>query len=294
MSAPEAQFTHIPWLKMGPVAAAALLLYSPMLVKLVSDWYHNSDNSHGFFIPPLAAYVAWRKGREPGSPEGRPSNGGMLIALVAVALLFVGSLGAELFLTRFSLVVMLSALVVFFYGWRWLRQMAFPLAMLLLMIPIPRIIFNQVLFDLQLTATRLASSCLSSVGVPVLREGNMIFLANNVTLEVAEACSGIRSVMALLALAVTYGYFLERRSSIRWILLLATVPIAVLANGLRIAGTGLLTFSIGEEAAEGFFHTFSGWLVFVYAVLVLFLLHRLLLLAMRALHWERGDDLVAS
>ncbi len=278
---PDERGLHEDRLRLWLVATAVLVLYAPVLAQLAREWWHDPNFSHGFLISPLAGFLVWQRRKQLLATVVRPSNWGFVFACGAVAVLFAGSLGAELFLTRISLVGMLASMVVFFFGWRWLRLLLFPLAVLLLMIPIPQIIFNQVAFPLQLAASRFAGGGLSSVGVPVLREGNLILLPNNVTLEVAEACSGIRSLMALLALGVTYGHFFETRQAVRWILVAGTVPIAVVANGLRITGTGLLTYFFGEQAAEGFFHLFSGWVVFLFAFALLVILHKLLGLSWR-------------
>jgi exosortase len=269
------------WVKLGIVAAAAVALYAPVMAKLAQDWWHNPNYSQGFLIPPLAAYLVWDNRQTLADTPSKPSNWGLAFALGAAAVLFLGSLGAELFLTRISLVLMLASLVVFLFGWQWLRRLLFPLAVLLMMIPIPEIIFNQIALPLQLAATRLAGGFLSLAGVPAFLDGNLIELPNSVTLEVAEACSGIRSLMALLALGVTYAYFFDSRRSVRWILVAATLPIAIVANGVRIAGTGVLTYLVSQDAAEGYFHVFSGWLVFVVAFLMFVALHKLISLFWR-------------
>jgi exosortase len=180
-----------------------------------------------------------------------------------------------LFLTRIAIVGVVAGSVLFVLGWNHLRLLALPIAFLLLMIPIPAIIFNQVAFPLQLVASRFGEASLAALSIPVLREGNVIELANT-KLEVAEACSGIRSLISLLALAIVYGYFVHKNVWIRLALALSTVPVAILANGLRVAGTGVAAHYYGSQAAEGFFHTFSGWLVFVAAFVMLLVIHRLL------------------
>ena len=143
------------------------------------------------------------------------------------------------------------------------------------MIPIPAIVFTQITFPLQILASKVAALLLPMVGVPVLREGNVLYLPA-MPLEIAEACSGIRSLLSLAALAIIYGYLAESRIWVRIVLALASIPIAVAANSLRIVGTGLLVQYWDPDKAEGFFHTFSGWLVFVVSLAMLFLLHRLL------------------
>jgi exosortase len=205
----------------------------------------------------------------------RPSNLGIVVVLGSVAVLGAGVLGAELFLTRISILGVLAGIVLFLFGWQYLRILAFPLAFLLLMIPIPAIIFNQIAFPLQLLASRFGELALVIAGVPVLREGNVIVLSNT-TLEVAEACSGIRSLISLLTLAIVYGYLVDKRTWTRVTLALASLPVAIIANGVRVAGTGIAAHYVGPEAAQGFFHEFSGWLVFVVAFVLLFAVQRLI------------------
>ena len=239
-------------------------LFNDVVIKLVNDWATDDNYSHGFLIVPISLYLAWERRDALMRAALAPSWFGLLVIFGGVALLIAGTLGAELFVTRIGLLAVLSGSVLFVLGWNHLRLLAFPLALLLLMIPIPAIIFNQVAFPLQLLASRFASGVLSMVGIQVLREGNVIILANT-TLEVAEACSGIRSLVSLITLGILLGYFTESRLWVRWLLALATIPTAIFANGLRVAGTGILAHYWGPEAAEGFFHTFSGWLVFAFA-----------------------------
>jgi len=204
--------------------------------------------------------------------------------VVALFVLILGVMGAELFLSRVSLLLLIAGLVVFFLGWNYFRAVLFPWAFLILMIPIPAIVFNQITFPLQLLASKVAATVLPLLGVPVLREGNVINLPA-MALEVAEACSGIRSLLSLTTLAIIYGYLAEPRNSIRVWLALASLPIAVAANSFRIVGTGLLVQYWDPEKAEGFFHLFSGWLIFVISLLMLFLFHRVI-----HLFWRDGES----
>jgi len=192
--------------------------------------------------------------------------------LLGLMMLVLGDLGAELFISRTSLLILIAGLVTFLLGWNFLRAVLFPLAFLILMIPIPAIVFNQITFPLQLLASKIASSILPAFGVPVLREGNIIGLPL-MQLEVAEACSGIRSLMSLTTLAIIYGYLMEKNVWIRVLLAIASLPIAVATNSLRIVGTGLLVQYWDPDKAEGFFHAFSGWLIFVMSLIMLFLFH---------------------
>jgi exosortase len=156
-----------------------------------------------------------------------------------------------------------------------LRAVSFPLGFRVLMIPFPAIIYNKITFPLQLLASRWASSFLEMVGVPVLRDGNVLVLSNY-SLEVVEACSGIRSLMSLIALAVAYGYLVEPRRWVRVILVLLMIPIALFTNAIRITGAGVLAHRFGATAAEGFLHEFSGWVIFLAALLLMFLSHKIL------------------
>ncbi len=250
-------------------------LYADVIQLLVRDWATDDNYSHGFLIVPIAAYLAWeRRGKLAAEPM-RPNWFGMVVVLGSIGVLAVGVLGAEMFLTRLSMLGVLGGGILFLGGWRHLRTLTFPLAFLLLMIPIPSLLFNQIAFPLQLLASRVGEASLSAAGIPVLREGNVIILANT-SLEVAEACSGIRSLISLLALGIVFGYFTDRRTGVRVTVALLTIPIAVVTNGMRVAGTGFAAHFYGSEAAEGFFHTFSGWLVFAAALGILGAMQHLL------------------
>jgi exosortase len=267
-----------PALWQGLVLAALVgWLYFPILSRLTYQWWSDPNFSHGFFVPAFSLFVLWQDREHLLSLPRRPSTWGLLITVLALIVMVVGSLGAELFLSRVSFLLVLAGLVIFFLGWKCFRAILFPWAFLLLMIPIPAIIFNQITFPLQILASKVAANTLPLAGVPVLREGNIINLPA-MPLEVAQACSGIRSLLSLGTLAVIYGYLMESRNWMRTLLALASIPIAVVANSLRIVGTGLLVQYWDPDKAEGFFHAFSGWLIFVVSLGLLFLLHHLLLL----------------
>ncbi len=259
-------------------------LYHEILWRLALNWWSDPNFSHGFFVPAFSAFFIWQRRKQLASMPLDPSWLGLPVLLVALGLLILGVLGAELFLSRSSFWVLLGGLAIYFFGWKHFRALLFPWAFLVLMIPIPAIIFNQVAFPLQLIASRFASSLLSLLEVPVLREGNVLRLPA-MSLEVAQACSGIRSLVSLGTLAIIYGYFLEPRSFRRVLLAIAAVPIAILSNGLRVVGTGLLVHYWDPAKAEGFFHAFEGWVIFVISLLMLFSFHSLLRLAGK---WRRG------
>jgi exosortase len=263
------------WLSV-PFAASFIFLFRGPMVKLVHDWIIDNNYSHGFIVAPIALYFAWRKRDEFRLAPLAPSSWGLLIVIASIGLLVAGTIGAEVFTSEVALLGVIAGSLLYLAGWSRLRVMAFPIAFLFLMIPIPSIIFNQVAFPLQLLASQFGESALVLFRIPVLREGNVIHLANT-SLEVVEACSGIRSLISLLTLGIVYGYFSDSRNWVRFGIALMTVPVAIVANGCRVAGTGIAAHRYGAEVAEGFLHTFSGWFVFIAAFLLLFAFHRALL-----------------
>lgn len=257
------------------IISLTALLYHSVFARLVINWCSDATWSHGFLIPPFSAYIVWKERGKLAALPRNPSPWGSAIIASASGLLLLGTAGAELFLARVSFLILLWGLSVYFLGWNHFRVMLFPWACLFLMIPVPAIVFNRITFPLQLLASRLASSILASLGVPVLREGNILQLAS-ISLEVAEACSGVRSLMTLITLVLVYGYFFERRKMRRFSLVMAAVPVAVLANSLRIVGTGLLAHYLDPEKAEGFLHAITGVAVFVFAMALILGLHQLM------------------
>lgn len=253
-----------------------VLLFWPAIVDLVTDWSTDDNYSHGFFIVPLALYFLWERRERLAAIPPAPSVTGLAVVVGGIAILLAGLLGADRFLPRVALIVVLVGAVLFVRGWATLRASAFPLGFLLLMIPLPAIIFNEIAFPLQLLASRAGEAALAVGGVPVLREGNVIILAHT-SLEVAEACSGIRSLISLLTLGIVFGYFTDPRTPMRFAIALSTIPIAIVANAARVAGTGFAAHYYGPAAAQGFFHTFSGWLVFGVAFALVFVVTRILL-----------------
>lgn len=244
------------------VVATIGMLYAPNFKKLFSDWSVDENYSHGFFVPIAFFWMLWRQKRELGIAKVSPCSWGILIVLIAVLQLAAGTLGAENFVAHSSLLVLLCGVTLFLFGTEMLGLVAFPIAWLLFMIPLPSIIFYSITFPLQLLASKLAVGILDLLRVPNVCEGNVIYLAN-FTAGVVEACSGIRSLVSMLAFAVLMGYLLNMSVRSRWILAITAVPIALGMNAARIAGTGLAGNYLGARWAEGFFHTFSGWVLFL-------------------------------
>src|SRR4051794_21058434 len=225
------------WLALAAVIAAIGFVYWRMLSSLVQQWASDDNYSHGFFVLPLALYFAWERRHALAAAVPRPGVGGAVLIAVSLAVWLAGTFGAELFLTRVSLIGVIAGTVWFLWGRQHLRILAFPILFLLLMIPLPSIIFNQIAFPLQLFASKVGEQAISVAGIPVQRDGNILRLPSR-TLEVAEACSGIRSLVSLIMLGVVLGYFTERRTGRRVLIALSAVPIAILANAARVAGTG--------------------------------------------------------
>jgi exosortase len=263
------------WLPYALIAVVLSVLYYRVVFKLVYDWYTIPDYSHGFLVPLFALFLLWDKRHTIRTTPISQSWKGLPLVVFGLAVLILGIYGVDLFTSRISFVFLLAGIVWTLLGLRMLRELLFPILVLILAIPFPTIIFNQITFPLQLFASRIASMILPILRVPVLLEGNVIQLPV-MKLEVAEACSGIRSLMSLFTLAVFYGYFLERSTRRRVILALASIPIAVTANVFRIVGTGLCVQYWDPDKALGFFHEFSGWVMFIISLCCLYLVHRLI------------------
>src|SRR6478672_5110929 len=279
------------------ISSAVVLAYATVLGKLGHDWWTDENYSHGLLVPFVIGYILWSQRHRFAREAQRPA---MVVGLAVVSFgllaLWAGTAGAELYLQRTSLIFLFAGTVIYFWGFKLLRLMIVPLFLLWLAIPIPAIIFNKVAFPLQLFASRCAVSAMQLFDIPVLRQGNVIELMplgarETKKLEVVEACSGIRSLMTLVTLAVVYAYFTHPRdndkengsktgglfSSLKtfgfWrsaLILFSAVPIAIFTNALRVSGTGILARYYGTKVADGFFHTFSGWVIYIVAFLMLF------------------------
>ena len=286
------------------IAGALIFAYATVLAKLGNDWWTDENYSHGLLIPFIIGFIIWSQRERLTRTTQRPTTlWGLLAVSAALMALWAGTAGSELYMQRTSLVLMLVGIVVYLWGFKLLRLMIVPLFLLLLAIPIPTIVFNKIAFPLQLFASRCAVWAMSVFDIPVLRQGNVIELMplgarETKKLEVVEACSGIRSLMTLVTLAVVFAYFTHPRNdsddgdqsgtsvisriksaSARlkkfgfWrstIIVLSAVPIAIFTNALRVSGTGILARYYGTRVADGFFHSFSGWVIYVVAFLMLF------------------------
>lgn len=251
------------------------LAYAQVLGSMVGDWYNDDNASHGFLVPCIAGYLIWMQKTRLAATPVAPANAGLAVALVATAMLLVGGMASERYTMRLSFLVALAGSVLFWLGVEALRRLQAPLLYLVFMIPLPAVLLNAVTMPLKLFVSQTAVSILALLQVPVVREGNVILLPN-LSLEVVEACSGLRSLESLLALAAAYAIIFLGSATARTVLILAAIPIAIGANILRVVITGLLARGYGAEAAQGFFHESAGLMVFALALAMLAGLHLVL------------------
>jgi exosortase len=261
-------------LKIGLVTALIGVLFGAVLADMAQDWWNEPALSQGMLLPPLALYIAWISRRETLGQPAIPDARGLVLTAFACLMFLLGRFASEFFLTRFAFVVMLSALVWTFWGLPRLRKLGFPLLLLATMVPLPALVYNSLAAPLQLLASDLATKIAQAVGISVFRDGNVIQLAGT-SLGVAEACSGLNSLSALIVGSVLLGFLLCSGWITRGLLFFLAAPIAIAVNIVRVAGTAILA-DYNQEFAEGFYHSFSGWLVFVAGFGGLYLCARLL------------------
>lgn len=252
----------------GAVAIAATALFAPILYYMVLHWNAVADYSHGFLVVPLAGFFAWERRRDLRHATIDPSWWGIVPLALGTLALTVGRLGTELTSMRSAYVLTLMGLVLLLLGKQAFRILAFPLLFLFLMVPLPQSLVNVVAFPLQLTAADWAVQFLYLLRIPALREGNIIHLPET-QLFVAEACSGLRSLMALITLAIVFAYFFRRSWAQRIVIVASAIPIAIVVNAGRVAATGILTYHFGQKAAEGVIHELQGMITFGGAFLLL-------------------------
>jgi exosortase len=250
-----------PWLPIAAVAAALAVLYARVLTELAQDWWNESSLSHGMLIPPLAVYVAWLRRDQILAQPAQPDHRGIGMTAFACLLFLAGKLAAEYFMMRISFVIVLGGLIWTFWGVRRLRALAFPLLLLATMVPLPALVYNSLSAPLQLLASDLATQLAQALGVSVYRDGNIIQLAST-SLGVAEACSGLASLSTLMVASLLLGYLFCSSVMARVLLFASAIPLAIAVNVLRVSGTALLA-DYNQEYAMGFYHSFSGWLVFM-------------------------------
>lgn len=257
-------------LQLGVLLLAFLGLYYPFLLTLIEDWEKNPNYSQGYFIPFVAAFMIWWVRDKLAAAPLEPSNAGLLLIALGLLQLFVAKVGSEYFLQRTSMIVVLFGISLFLFGRRWTRILWLPFVYLIFMIPLPAILWNRIAFPMQLFASALTENLVRLLGISILREGNVLHLADT-SLEVVDACSGLRSLVNILGLAVGLGFLMSKEGWKRWVLFFAAFPIAVVVNIVRLTVTAVLASRWGGEVARGFLHDFSGWIVFVAGIALLLL-----------------------
>jgi exosortase len=274
-----ASASRVAWQLVAWFSGLLVLCYAPILYRMAQQWATDENMGHGFFVPVVAGFIAWRRLDTLAAEPRQPNPWGLVVVIFAGLLSLAATLGAELFTARLSFVIALAGVILYLGGTRWVKLLLFPLGLLLFMIPIPAIIYAQLTLRLQLLASELGEMLITLMGIPVLRAGNTLQLPSQ-TLDIAEACSGIRSLLSLMFLSLVFAYFMDKKVWMRWALLAATIPIAIGANGIRVALTGLLS-EIDTKLAGGLYHETEGYIVFIVALTALFATHRLFNLAWR-------------
>ncbi len=251
-------------------------MYHHVIAKLVNDWATNDNYSHGFLVPFISAYLIWQNRREIRSKEVKPANVGLFFLALSCLFFISAHVTADLFTMRLSMIIVIWSVVLFLAGWRLAKAIIWPIAFLLFMIPLPAIIWNKIAFPLKLFATKMAVSLITILNISVYNEGNIIYLSNT-TLEVVDACSGLRSLTTLLALSAAFAIITDHTRLKRIVLFLSAVPLAVLLNIIRLSATAILAKYFGPQVAQGFLHEVSGIVVFLFSLILLFMLNKLLL-----------------
>jgi exosortase len=252
------------WISLAAFAASAAFLYVSTIAGLVRGWWTDPDYAHALLVIPFALFLVWRRRRALSDLSPEPRGAGLMVAVAGLGVFALGSMAMEPFLTRLSLVIVIAGSVIFLLGWRPLRIVALPLLLVASTIPLPAIVANQITLPLQFVASTAAEWGVAIVGVPLLREGNVLVLPN-ATLQVSEACSGIRSLMALVTITAIVATSVRRGAGTRMLIVLSAIPIAVFVNAVRVAVTALAAYWWGIEAARGTPHEMTGAVLFIVA-----------------------------
>lgn len=257
-------------------SAALLSLYFPIIRGLAADWSSNDNYSHGFFIPLISAYMVYTMKGELQKLPARPNNWGILLLFAGLGQLYVASVGSEFFLQRTSLILVLLGAILYFWGTPVTRKVIVPVLYLLFMVPLPAIIWNKIAFPMQLFSSTITEHVVRLIGIPIFREGNVLNLAQT-TLEVVDACSGLRSLTTMFALAAAFAWFSDYANWKKCLLFFSAAPVAIFANMIRLTATAGLASVYGEKVAQGFLHEFSGLFTFVFGLLLLIVINKILL-----------------
>jgi len=260
---------------LGVITTCLVVMYYDVIAAMITDWSTNDNYSHGFLIPFISGYLIWRDKNNLSKIPIQPTNAGLFFLGGGLSLFVVSHIGAEFFTMRLSILIVLLGLAIFIGGWKLAKSLSLPVGYLIFMIPLPGIIWNKIAFPLKLFATKISVTAIESLGIPVFRDGNIIQLANT-SLEVVDACSGLRSLTSLLALSAAFALVSQHSKGRKCVLFFSAVPIAILLNIFRLSITAVLAQYFGEQVAQGFLHEISGILVFALAFMLLWTFHRAL------------------
>ena len=256
------------YLQAGIFFTAFVAIYYPFIAPMVEDWATNDNYSHGYFIPFISLYLVYEMRNELRALKAPASNWGLPIMLLGLVQLIIGKAGSEFFVQRTSMIVVLFGASLFLLGRQHTKKTWFPITYLIFMVPLPAIIWNRIAFPMQLFASAVTERAIQLMGIPIFREGNILHLVET-TLEVVDACSGLRSLFTMFALSAVLA-FITKCSNIKKItLFLSAAPIAILINVIRLCLTAALASRYGEQVAHGFLHDFSGWLIFLMGLAML-------------------------
>lgn len=265
---------ELPWKAISWFGALLVLCYAQILYRMALQWATDDDMGHGFFVPLVAGFMVWQRRYKLLSIPCQPNRWGLVFVIFAGLQALAGTLGAELFTARLAFVIALFGVILYLAGKACVNALLLPLLLMLFMIPIPQIIYARLTLSLQILASQLGEVLIGWMGIPVIRTGNLLELPSQ-TLNVVDACSGIRSLLSLLFLSQVYAYFADKRIWVRWVLFVATVPIAIGANAMRVAITGLLS-EMNTKLAQGAYHELEGYIVFAIALVALTMMHRII------------------
>ena len=263
------------YFQIGIISILFLILYYPIIFVMVRDWQINDNYSHGYLIPIIVGYMIWASRKKIAGLKVSPNNWGVLLIFIGFCQLLISRIGSEYFLQRASMILVLFGILLFLAGKSFTKELSFPVLYLIFMIPIPTILWNKIAFPLKLLASFLSAEIINSLGITILRRGNILYLANMI-LEVVDACSGLRSLTSLLALSAAFAFLTNHSKSKKILLFFSAIPIAILTNIIRLTMTAGLASKFGEKIAEGFLHDFSGLMVFLIGLLLLYFFHILL------------------
>lgn len=256
------------WVGLLAAAGPLVWIYLPVVISMVQNWWRDPNYSHGFLVPLVSGYLIWRQRRRLARLAAGPNPWGLAVVAVGLLVWLVGQQAHEFYLRRVSLIPVLWGLCLLRWGWPVARRTAFAFLYLLLMVPLPYMVYDAAAFPLRLVAARLAGEGIRLFAVPVLVEGNVLHLPS-VILDVVDACSGIRSLISLLAAGVILAYLMLPNRWLKAVVVILVLPVAVVTNAARVMIAGLLAESFGVDTLEGTMHDTVGWLVFMVAFLLL-------------------------